>query len=360
MRSSQGHSLAPPTSLSLRFRSPHSLYTCNSLDPFARSASHTLRSFGGLRPPHSLRFSRFSRFATLRYSSLLFAPLAQLVTGLDRVPATSPRSMTILTSGDTAPVTMGATADVEGLQAAIAAAVSRGSKDDHSDVWGAFEKSLGAGASVRQPSESSSMWDVLRPGRPTARLDMKEPATKDFMDEMAMLHALPSVLQSDTNAFLQDDVPDFLVLPTSGAQEMRAAHGADSDIADVASSLFMHMMSQMLSQLEAVHPGRVMHQSLVTHRSTAMHGKARTGRTGGRHLLAELSAGAGVGAGASAGANSTVTYTSAEISNYQIKAWTMVMLILISIATCWGFCSMDVTLDPMLRMKIKQGDHKSN
>ena len=263
--------------------------------------------------------------------------------------------MTILASGDTAPVTMGATADVEGLQAAIATAVSRGSKADHSDVWGAFEKSLGAEASVRQPSESSSLWEIRRPGRPTARLDMKEPATKDFMDEMAMFHALPSVLQSDANAFLQDDVPDFLVLPTSGAQEMRAAHGADSDIADVASSLFMHMISQMLSQLEAVHPGRVMHQSLVTHRSAAMHGKARAGgRTGGRHLLAELSAGAGVGA------NSTVTYTSAEISNYQIKAWTMVMLILISIATCWGFCSMDVTLDPMLKRKIKQGDHKSN
>ena len=40
--------------------------------------------------------------------------------------------------------------------------------------------------------------------------------TADFMNEMAMFHALPSVLKRDAASF-QDDVPDMLVLPTSGA-----------------------------------------------------------------------------------------------------------------------------------------------
>lgn len=41
---------------------------------------------------------------------------------------------------------------------------------------------------------------------------------------------------------------------------------------------------------------------------------------------------------------------------YQIKLWTMVVLVLMSLATCWGFIAMDTPLDPMLRVKVKHDD----
>merc|ERR1711871_1888100 len=196
-------------------------------------------------------------------------------------------------------------------------------------VWKAAKEKLGAGEEPKIPE-----WN-------------------DFMREMSALHALPRVLMQDarTSQILADDAPDLLVLHVAGTKDIEASHGIGSNIAKLASSVYMDVIGDLFSRLEEVHPGEVVHQSFVPHRS-------RDERSGtisafpsiGRRLLAEAP-----GNGTSSGGGGTRQYTSAEISNYQIKAWTMVLLILISLATCWGFASMDTTLDPILRMKIKQG-----
>merc|ERR1740117_36843 len=337
--------------------------------PMSSTFSTLLKNIVGSNVPvHSTAVLEQSKATQAGVLESFVQPVAARLASL---PAEQKGSVSLMVSGDdrvassVCPACLRVTPNAQGKDS-LAFRIENGG----SMLEGVAQALVHAAGKYASEVESASrvqqhkLWGALLQALAQESVPTSQPEIEALQEEMDLFQALPSMLQHATlqddasgvtggahQLLFQDDLPDLVTLVPTSVQGVRAIHGEASPISVAAAALENDVVGQLLASFEAIHPGRVLHQLLVTHdaaQDVETTGDASHAR--GRRLLTADTESA-------ASTASPVMYTSSDVNTYQIKLWTMVVLVLVILAGFCGFAAMDTPLDPMLRVKISQDDN---